>query len=101
QGPAPEVGQGWTQPFTGRAPEEHHLYRTLSLVVGLALGTTGLPHVVVRYYTNPDGTAARRTTVHVLGLLGLFYIFTIVYGVLGRAYLPQLVGDARVDTVVL
>lgn len=101
QGPAPEVGQGWTQPFTGRAPEEHHLYRTLSLVVGLALGTTGLPHVVVRYYTNPDGTAARRTTVHVLGLLGLFYIFTIVYGVLGRAYLPELVDDARVDTVVL
>ncbi|GGK72548.1 cation acetate symporter [Ornithinimicrobium pekingense] len=101
QGPTPEVGVGWTQPFTGRAPEEHHLYRTLSLVVGLALGTTGLPHVVVRYYTNPDGTAARRTTVHVLALLGLFYVFTIVYGVLGRAYLPVLDAGVRADTVVL
>src|SRR5690606_8842114 len=29
------------------------------------------------------------------------YVFTIVYGVLGRAYLPELVDDARVDTVVL
>ena len=31
------------------------------LLVALALGTTGLPHVVVRYYTNPDGAQARRT----------------------------------------
>ena len=32
-------------------------------------GTMGLPHVVVRFYTNPDGRAARRTTLVVLGLL--------------------------------
>ncbi|AXH96554.1 sodium/solute symporter [Ornithinimicrobium avium] len=101
QGPAPAVAEAWTQPFTGRAPEEHHLYRTFSLIVALALGTTGLPHVVVRYYTNPDGAAARRTTVRVLALLGLFYVFTIVYGVLGRAYLPVLGAGDRADTVVL
>ena len=38
----------------------------------------GLPHVVVRFYTNPDGRAARRTTLVVLGLLGLFYISTFL-----------------------
>lgn len=101
QGPAPVVAEAWAEPFTGRAPDEHHLYRTFSLIVGLALGTTGLPHVVVRYYTNPDGLAARRTTVRVLALLGLFYVFTIVYGVLGRAYLPVLGEGERADTVVL
>lgn len=44
----------------------------------------------MRYYTNPDGTAARRTTVRVLALLGAFYVVTVVYGVLGRVYLPVL-----------
>ncbi|WP_283095227.1 sodium:solute symporter family transporter [Nocardioides alcanivorans] len=50
------------------------LYLTYSLIVATFLGTMGLPHVVVRFYTNPDGRAARRTTVVVLGLLGLFYV---------------------------
>ena len=49
----------------------------------------GLPHVLVRFYTNPDGRAARRTTLIVIALLGLFYVFTPVYGVLGRVYLPD------------
>lgn len=100
-GPDPAVTDAWVQPFTGREPDEHHLYRTFSLILALALGTTGLPHVVVRYYTNPDGRAARRTTVRVLPLLGIFYVFTIVYGVLGRAYLPVLGEGERPDTIVL
>ena len=37
-------------------------------------GTMGLPHVLVRFYTNPDGRAARRTTLVVLALLGVFYL---------------------------
>lgn len=101
QGPAPQVDPSWTLPLTGAAPEQHTFYRTFSLTLGLALGTTGLPHVVVRYYTNPDGSAARRTTVRLLSLLGLFYVVTIVYGVLGRAYLPTLAEGVRPDTVVL
>ena len=50
------------------------------------LGTMGLPHVVVRFYTNPDGRAARRTTLAVLALLGAFYVLPPVYAALGRAY---------------
>ena len=45
---------------------------TYSLLLALALGTMGLPHVLVRFYTNPDGRGARRTTVLVLGMLGAF-----------------------------
>ena len=46
------------------------LYVTYSLIIATFLGTMGLPHVVVRFYTNPDGRAARRTTLVVLVLLG-------------------------------
>ncbi len=71
------------------------LYITYSLIIATFLGTMGLPHVVVRFYTNPDGRAARRTTLVVLGLLGLFYLLPPVYGVLGRIYAPELADDGR------
>jgi Na+(H+)/acetate symporter ActP len=61
----------------------------------------GLPHVVVRFYTNPDGRAARRTTLVVLCLLGAFYVLPPVYGALGRLYAPDLVASGRADAVVL
>ena len=61
----------------------------------------GLPHVLVRFYTNPDGAAARRTTLVVLGLVGLFYLLPTMYGVLGRVYTPQLLLTGDTDAVVL
>jgi cation/acetate symporter len=64
------------------------LYATYSTLLALCLGTMGLPHVLVRFYTNPDGRDARRTTVVVLGLLGMFYLFPPVYAALGRAMPP-------------
>ena len=67
------------------------LYPTYSIIVATFLGTMGLPHVVVRFYTNPDGRAARRTTLVVLALLGVFYLLPPVYGALGRLYAPDLV----------
>ena len=77
------------------------LYVTYSLIVATFLGTMGLPHVVVRFYTNPDGRAARRTTLVVLGLLGIFYLLPPVYGALGRIYAPELVASGRSDALVL
>ena len=65
------------------------------------LGTMGLPHILVRFYTNPDGRAARQTTLIVLVLLGAFYIFPAVYGALGRLYAPDLYLTKGTDTVVL
>jgi Na+(H+)/acetate symporter ActP len=61
----------------------------------------GLPHVLVRFYTNPDGASARRTTLVVLALVGLFYLLPTLYGVLGRIYTPQLLMTGRTDAVVL
>jgi cation/acetate symporter len=77
------------------------VYATYSTILALVLGTMGLPHVLVRFYTNPDGRAARRTTLTVVALLGLFYLFPPVYGVLGRVYLPNLPEGLRSDSIVL
>jgi cation/acetate symporter len=76
-------------------------YALVSFFVAQMLGTLGLPHILVRFYTNPDGPSARRTTVIVLGLLGLFYVFTPVLGALGRLYAPELLETNATDTVVL
>ncbi|MEJ3405917.1 cation acetate symporter [Rathayibacter sp. YIM 133350] len=76
-------------------------YRTASLLVALLLGTMGLPHVLVRFYTNPDGDAARLTTVIVLGLLSVFYLFPTVLGLIGRAYAPDLADPGTADALVL
>jgi Na+(H+)/acetate symporter ActP len=72
-----------------------------SLLIATVLGTMGLPHILVRFYTNPDGPAARRTTVRVLGLLGLFYLFPTVYGLLGRVLAPGLYVTGETDSLVL
>jgi len=76
-------------------------YRDISLVVALLFGTLGLPHVLVRFYTNPDGPSARRTTLIVIGLLSVFYLFPTVYGVLGRAFTPDIATGGTPDALVL
>jgi cation/acetate symporter len=55
----------------------------------------------VRFYTNPDGRTARRTTLVVLVLLGAFYLLPALYGALGRIYAPDLLAGDHGDTVVL
>jgi cation/acetate symporter len=83
----------WSLPIGTGGPG---LYATYSIILATFLGTMGLPHVVVRFYTNPDGRAARRTTLVVLALLGGFYLLPPVYAALGRAY-----GASPDDTLVL
>jgi Na+(H+)/acetate symporter ActP len=89
------TGRGWLLPGSGG------LFAAYSLILATFLGTMGLPHVLVRFYTNPDGAAARRTTLVVLGLVGVFYLFPTLYGVLGRVYTPQLLLSGDTDAVVL
>jgi Na+(H+)/acetate symporter ActP len=80
------------------------LLYTFSLIVALVCGTAGLPHILVRFYTNPDGVAAKKTTMWVMILIGVFYVFPPVFGVLGRNFLPELYqasGSKGPDKVVL
>jgi Na+(H+)/acetate symporter ActP len=95
-------GDTWSRPFGPVSNERSHpLFFTYSLMLATFLGTMGLPHILVRFYTNPDGRAARQTTLIVLVLLGAFYIFPAVYGALGRLYAPDLYLTRGTDTVVL
>ncbi|NKY58707.1 solute symporter family protein [Nocardia flavorosea] len=52
----------------------------LSLGLALVLGTAGLPHVLMRFYTVPTAKEARRSVVWAIGLIGAFYLFTLVLG---------------------
>ncbi|MEO5713944.1 MAG: cation acetate symporter [Luteolibacter sp.] len=109
--------EAWIAPFgplttkaakaAGLTPAEskpYSLLYTFSLIVALVCGTAGLPHILVRFYTNPDGVAAKKTTMWVMILIGVFYVFPPVFGVLGRNFLPELyaaTGSKGPDKVVL
>lgn len=103
--PVPEVSgvatdaADWLLPSAG--DDDRGLFATYSLILATFLGTMGLPHVLVRFYTNPDGAAARRTTLVVLALVGAFYLLPTIYGVLGRIYTPQLLLSGQTDAVVV
>jgi Na+(H+)/acetate symporter ActP len=94
-------GASWSTPLTGGSEDGHSLLATYSLILALLLGTMGLPHVLVRFYTNPDGRAARRTTVVVLAMLGGFYLLPVLLGALSRLYVPQLLVTGQTDAAVL
>ncbi|WP_405858294.1 cation acetate symporter [Streptomyces sp. NBC_00090] len=64
----------------------------ISLGIALVLGTAGLPHILARFYTVPTARAARRSVVWSIGLIGSFYLMTIVLG-FGAA---ALIGPAEV-----
>ncbi|HAM43422.1 MAG TPA: cation acetate symporter [Propionibacteriaceae bacterium] len=52
----------------------------ISLSIALVLGTSGLPHVLMRFYTVPTAKEARRSAVWAIALIGLFYLFSLVLG---------------------
>ena len=64
----------------------------ISLSIALVLGTAGLPHVLMRFYTVPTSKEARRSVVWAIWLIGLFYLFTLVLGYGAQA----LVGSAAI-----
>ncbi|MEU9331888.1 cation acetate symporter [Streptomyces sp. NPDC048290] len=67
--PGLKYGGDWTSRFD-----------FISLGLALVLGTAGLPHILSRFYTVPTAKAARRSVVWSIGLIGGFYLMTIVLG---------------------
>ncbi|MFI2436423.1 cation acetate symporter [Streptomyces sp. NPDC018693] len=67
--PGLKYGEDWTARFD-----------FISLGLALVLGTAGLPHILSRFYTVPTARAARRSVVWSIGLIGGFYLMTIVLG---------------------
>ncbi|MEU4418215.1 cation acetate symporter [Nocardia salmonicida] len=97
---APADGASWVAAGGGFGGE-HPQYQVFSLIVATFLGTMGLPHVLVRFYTNRDGPSARRTALTVIGLVGVFYLFPILLGVFARLYVPQLLITGASDAAVV
>ncbi|MBC3194427.1 cation acetate symporter [Pseudonocardia sp. C8] len=60
----------------------------VSLGLALVLGTAGLPHILMRFYTVPSAREARRSVVWAIWLIGIFYLFTLVLGYGATALLP-------------
>ena len=91
--------------FLAEHQKPYSLLYTYSLIIALVCGTAGLPHILVRFYTNPDGVAAKRTTMWVMILIGVFYVFPPIFGVIGRNLMPELytglAGIKGTDQVVL
>ncbi|WP_103501100.1 MULTISPECIES: cation acetate symporter [Streptomyces] len=52
----------------------------ISLGLALVLGTAGLPHILIRFYTVPDAKTARKSVNWGIGLIGTFYLMTLVLG---------------------
>lgn len=97
---APATGTDWLASGAG-VGGKHPLYQILSILLATFLGAMGLPHVLVRFYTNPDGRAARRSALAVIALLGIFYLFPTVLGGLARTFVPQLLVTGKTDAAVL
>ncbi|HZZ97171.1 MAG TPA: cation acetate symporter [Jatrophihabitantaceae bacterium] len=91
--------ESWIRPLG--SGQDHPLYATLSLILAICLGTMGLPHVLVRFYTNPDGRDTRRTTLVVIGLLSSFYLLPTLFGGFGRVYAPDLLLTGDTDATAL
>ncbi|SDQ27244.1 cation acetate symporter [Actinopolyspora saharensis] len=100
-GVSPPAGQQWQRPLLDVADAGHPLFGTWAVLVATVCGTMGLPHVLVRFHTNPDGAAARRTAALTVGLLSLFYLFPGIYGALGKVLLPELYLSGTADTAVV
>jgi cation/acetate symporter len=66
----------------------------LSLGLALVLGTAGLPHILMRFYTVPSAKEARRSVVWAIWLIGIFYLFSLVLGYGAAA----IVGAQRIAT---
>src|ERR671910_1744765 len=70
---------------------------TISLGIALLLGTAGLPHILMRFFTVPDAKAARSSVVWAVGLIGAFYVMTTFLGFGSRALLGEAGTTGGVD----
>ncbi len=70
---------------------------TLSLGLGLLLGTAGLPHILMRFFTVPDAKAARSSVGWAVALIGGFYVMTTFLGFGARALLGEAGTAGEVD----
>ncbi|HET9030947.1 MAG TPA: cation acetate symporter [Candidatus Aquilonibacter sp.] len=78
----------------------HASIELLSLSLALVLGTAGLPHILMRFFTVPSASAARTSIGWAMALIGIFYLFTTVIGfgaatLVGQEHIGKHVSDVQ------
>jgi len=73
-------GQAFLEPGLKYGVDATHKIDFLSLGLALVLGTAGLPHILIRFYTTPTSRDARKSVLWAIGLIGAFYLMTLVLG---------------------
>lgn len=61
----------------------------ISLGIALILGTAGLPHILMRFFTVPDAKQARKSVFVATGFIGYFYILTFIIGFGAMVFVGQ------------
>ena len=74
------AGQAFLEPGLRYGADTTSKIDFLSLGIALVLGTAGLPHILIRFYTVPTSRDARKSVLWAIGLIGVFYLFTLVLG---------------------
>ena len=77
---AGEAGAHLLDPMNQYGKSDTSKLDFISLALALVLGTAGLPHVLMRFYTVPTAKEARKSVTWAIVLIGLFYLFTLVLG---------------------
>ena len=88
------VGKAFLEPGLKYGVSTESKIDFISLGLALVLGTAGLPHILIRFYTVPTARQARKSVLWAIGLIGSFYLMTLVLG-FGAAALVK--GDAKQD----
>ena len=98
----PITGEDWAEPLGEKGVGGGHpLYFSFAIVLANMFGLMGLPHVVVRFYTNPTGREARRTNLIVLALIAPYYAMLPLFGAVSRVASPGLLGSATTDSATV
>ncbi|MCL6537741.1 MAG: cation acetate symporter [Acidothermus sp.] len=102
EGLHPLTGAQWASPLVRlNGTLTHPLAATYGVIIATFLGALGLPHILVRFYTNPDGHSARRTTAVVVLFVSTFYLLPGLFALLGRLNAPGLYVTGQTDADVL
>ena len=90
--PGLKFGKEMIDPLTGVVDPFKTMISKLDLVslgMALVLGTAGLPHILIRFYTVPTSKDARKSVNWAIGNIGAFYLMTIALGFGAAALLSR------------
>ncbi|MEO1063172.1 MAG: cation acetate symporter [Actinomycetota bacterium] len=98
----PLTGEEWATPLGDKdLGGGRPFYFSYATVLASMFGIISLPHIVVRFYTNPTGREARRTSLWVLAMIVPYYAMLPLFSALGRSLAPDLLSTGSTDATTV